>query len=217
LSIFLKVSGSHPTSLGKANSRISVASGRAPDNRKGRSKSFHNEGQCTRIIRKIPPTGKPGDMSHSIPIKSDQKPPLWFDIRLSSHRASFRQGHGMTTVDRERHQRGLVCPVGARLDVPYWKTSDLPLSSLTPQYVIPTPPICHSHPPTRLSHESGNPESVERAMDPRFRGDDGGGEGGGLSQALPVWAADRNGPALTMASTSLPGRINIPPTACVLI
>ncbi|MBV6483422.1 MAG: hypothetical protein DIKNOCCD_03202 [bacterium] len=45
----------------------------------------------------------------------------------------------MTTVDRERHQRGLVCPVGARLDVPYWKTSDLPLLSRTPQSVFPTP------------------------------------------------------------------------------
>ncbi len=73
----------------------------------------------------------------------------------------------MTTIDRERHQRGLACPVGARLDVPYWKTSDLPLSSLTPQYVIPTPPICHSR-------ESGNPESMARTLDPRFRGDDRG-------------------------------------------
>ena len=25
-------------------------------------------------------------------------------------------GHGMTTIDRKHHQRGLVCPVGARLD-----------------------------------------------------------------------------------------------------
>ncbi len=88
------------------------------------------------------------------------------------------------TVGREHHQRGLECPVGARLDVPFRKTGDLPghimlcpyrkrvislgTSCCAPTengsspFVIPDPATRHSQPPTRHSHFRGNGGNTTR-------------------------------------------------------
>ncbi len=79
------------------------------------------------------------------------------------------------------HQRGLDCPVGARLDVPFWKTGDrLPSfpthkpSFLILPFVIPAKAgIQHT-----IRHSRHRPGiHCMEGVDPRFREDDEKGAG----------------------------------------